>query len=68
MGDWVAFMFVSMFSSLVCLFLCLFMCFLFRVSLVFTSVSSVVSVFGLFLCFCLLGVPCFSLSQVLGLC
>ena len=48
--------------------LCLFMCFMFRVSLVFMSVSSAVSVFVLFLCFCLLGVPCFSLSQVLGLC
>ena len=47
---------------------CLFMCFLFRVSLVFMPVSSTVSVFVLFLCFCLLGVPCFSLSRVLGLC
>ena len=48
--------------------LCLFMCFLFRVSLVFMSVSSVVPVFVLFLCLCLLGVFCFSLSRVLGLC
>ena len=45
-------MFISVFSALVCLFLCLFMCFLFRVSLVFMSVSSDASVFGLFLCFC----------------
>ena len=57
-------MFIYVFSALVCLF----MCFLFRVSLVFMSVSSVVSVFGLFLCLCLLGVPRFSLSRVLGLC
>ena len=48
--------------------LCLFMCFMFRVSLVFMLVSFVVSVFVLFLCFCLLEVPCFSLSRVLGLC
>ena len=59
--------FISLFSTLVCLFLCLFMCFLFRVCLVFMSVPSVVFVYGLFLCFCLLGVPCFSLSRVLGL-
>ena len=32
------------------------------------SVSSVVSVFMLFLCFYLLGAPCFSLSRVLGSC
>ena len=57
-------MFIYVFSALVCLF----MCFLFRVSLVFMSVSSIVSVFGLFLCLCLLGVPRFSLSWVLGLC
>ena len=36
--------FIFVFSSLVCLFLYLFMCFLFRVSLVFMSTSSVVSV------------------------
>ena len=51
-GDRVAFVFISVFSTLVCLFLCLFMCFLFRVSLVFMSVSSAVSVFVcLFMCF-----------------
>ena len=61
-------MFISMFSSFVCLFMCLFMCFLFKVSLVFMSVSSTMSIFGLFFCFCLLGVTCFSLSRVLGLC
>ena len=33
----------------------------------FMLVSSAVSVYGLFLCFCLLGVPYFSLSQILGL-
>ena len=33
-----------MFSALVCLFLCLFMCVMFRVSLVFMSTSSIVSV------------------------
>ena len=60
-------MFIFMFSTLVCLFLCLFLCFLFRVSLVFMSVSYVVSVCGLLLCFYLLGVPCFRFSQVLGL-
>ena len=37
-------MFISVFFALVCLFPCLFMCFLFRVSLVFMSTSSVVSV------------------------
>ena len=57
MGDRVVFVFISVFSALVCLFLCLFMCFMFRVSLVFMSMSYVVSVFGLFLCFCLLRVP-----------
>ena len=67
MGDWFIFVFISVFSALVCLFLFLFMCFLFRVSLVFMSASSDVSVCGLFLCFCLLGVSCFSLSWVLGL-
>ena len=67
MGGRVAFVFISVFSALVCLFLCLFMCFLIRVSLVFMSTSSVVSVCGLFLCFFLLGVPYFSLSRVLGL-
>ena len=41
MGDQVAFVF----SGLVCLFLCLFMCFLFKVSLVFMSVSSVVFIY-----------------------
>ena len=66
-GDRVAFVFISVFSALVCLFLCLFMRFLFRVSLVFMSASSAVSVCGLFLCFYLLGVPYFSLSRVLGL-
>ena len=45
MGDQVAFVFIFVFSALVCLFLCLFMCFLFRVSLVFMSVSSTMSVF-----------------------
>ena len=44
-GDRVAFVFIYVFFALVCLFLCLFMCFLFRVSLVFMLVSSVVSVF-----------------------
>ena len=67
MGDRFIFFFISVFSDLVCLFLCLFMCFLFRVSLVFISASSAVSVYGLFMCLCLLGVPCFSLSRVLGL-
>ena len=67
MGDRVAFVFIFVFSALVCLFLCLFMCFMFKVSLVFMSASSVVSVYGLFLCFYSLGVPCFSLSWVLGL-
>ena len=67
MGDRVAFMFIFVVSALVCLFLCLFMFFLFRVSLVFMSTSSAVSICGLFLCFCSLGVPCFSLSKVLGL-
>ena len=56
MGDWVAFEFISVFSALMCLFLCLFMCFLLKVSLVFMSASSVVSVCGLFICFCFLGV------------
>ena len=37
-------MFISVFSTLVYLFLCLFMCVMFRVSLVFRSASSVVSV------------------------
>ena len=37
-------MFIYVFSTLVCPFLCLFMCVMFRVSLVFRSVSSVVSV------------------------
>ena len=37
-------MFIYVFSSLVCLFLCLFMCVTFKVSLVFMSASSVVSV------------------------
>ena len=60
-------MFIFMFSTLVCLFLFLFLCFLFRVSLVFMSVSYVVSVCGLLLCFYLLGVPYFRFSQVLGL-
>ena len=36
------------FFSLMCLFLCLFMCIMFRVSLVFMSASSVVSVFVYF--------------------
>ena len=66
-GDRVAFVFISVFFALVCLFMCLFMCFLFRVSLVFMSVPYAVFVCRLFLCFCLLGVPCFSLSRVLGL-
>ena len=66
-GDRVAFVFISVFSSLVCLFLCLFMCFLLKVCLVFMSASFDVSVCGLFLCFYLLGFPCFSLSWVLGL-
>ena len=56
-------MFIYVFFALVCLFLCLFMCFMFRVSLVFMSVFSIMSVFCVYLCvFCLLGVPCFSLS------
>ena len=42
--------------------MCLFMCFMFRVSLVFMSVSSSVSVFV----FLFIGVPYFSLSRVLG--
>ena len=56
-------MFIFVFFALVCMFLCLFMCFLFRVSLVFMSVFSVVSVFmfiyvfsvywGLFVLVCL---------------
>ena len=54
-GDRVAFVLIFVFSDLVCLFLCLFMCFLFRIYLVFMLVSSVVSVCGLFLCFCSLG-------------
>ena len=37
-------MFIYVFSTLVCLFICLFMCVMFRVSLVFRSASSVVSV------------------------
>ena len=53
------------FFSLVCLFLRLFMCVMFRISLVFRSASSVMFV-CVYLCFCLLGVPCFSLSQLLG--
>ena len=44
-GDQVAFVFISVFFSLVCLFMCLVMCFRFRVSLVFMSVFSAVSVF-----------------------
>ena len=44
MGGRFVFVFSYVFSTLVCLFLCLFMCFLFRVSLVFMSASSVVSV------------------------
>ena len=44
MGDRLIFVFIYVFSDLVCLFLCLFMCFLFRVSLVFMSTSSVVSI------------------------
>ena len=67
MDDRVAFMFISVFYALMCLFLCLFMYFLFRVSLVFMSASSALSVCGLFMSFCLLRVPCFSLSRVLGL-
>ena len=51
-GDRVAFVFISVFSALVCLFLRLFMYFLFRVSLVFMSMSYDVSVCGLFMCFC----------------
>ena len=43
------------------------MSFLFRVCLVFMSASSAMSVCGLFMCFYLLRVPCFSLSRVLGL-
>ena len=35
---------MSAFFTLMCLFLCLFMCVMFRVSLVFRSASSVVSV------------------------
>ena len=54
-SDRVVFVFISMFSALVCLFLCLFMYFVFKVSLVFMSVSSIVCVCGLFLCFCSLG-------------
>ena len=60
-------MFIYVFSTLVCLFLCLFMFFLFRVSLVFMSASLVVSV-CVHLCVFVLGVPCFSLSRVLGSC
>ena len=45
-----------MFSDLVCLFPCLFMCFLFRVSLVFMSASSVVFVCVYLCVFCLLEV------------
>ena len=37
-------MFIYVFSALVGLFPCLFMCFMFRVSLVFMSASSVVSI------------------------
>ena len=43
-GDRFVFLLIAMFSALVCLFPCLFMCFLFRVSLVFMSASSVVFV------------------------
>ena len=67
MDDRFIFLFISVCSTLVCLFLCLFMCFLFGVCLVFMSASSTVSVCGLSMCFCLLGVPCFSLSRVFGL-
>ena len=59
-------MFIYVFATLVCLFLCLFVCAMFRVSLVFRSTSSVVSV-CVYFCICLLGVPWFSLSRVLGL-
>ena len=54
-GDRVAFVFISVFSSLVCLFLCLFMCFLFRVSLVFMSVYSTMSVFVFIFVFLFIG-------------
>ena len=37
-------MFISVFSTLVCLFLCLFIRVMFKVSLVFRSASSVLSV------------------------
>ena len=37
-------LFIYVFFTLVCLFLCFFMCVMFRVSLVFRSASSVVSV------------------------
>ena len=60
-------MFIFVCFALVCLFLGLFMSFLFRVCLVFMSASSAMSVCGLFMCFYLLRVPCFSLSRVLGL-
>ena len=40
----VCFVFIYVFSALVCLFPCLFMCFMFKVSLVFMSESSVVFV------------------------
>ena len=45
MGDRFVFVVIFAFSALLCLFLCLFMRFLVRVSLVFMSVSSVVSVY-----------------------
>ena len=44
-GDQFVFVFIFVFYALVCLFLCLFMCVMFRVSLVFMSASSVVSIF-----------------------
>ena len=44
MGDQFVYVFISMFSALVCLFLCLIMCVMLRVSLVFMSASSVVSI------------------------
>ena len=67
MGDRFVFIGYFTFSTLVCLFLCLFMCFLIRVSLVFMSASSVVSVCVYYYVYVYWGVPCFSLSQVLGL-
>ena len=54
-GDRVTFVLFLCFFALVCLFPYLFICFLSRVSLLFISVSSVVSVFGLVLCFYFLG-------------